>query len=119
MPDISNSTIMVQEELSGAGLKINQLAQGMADELNSLVQQLQPIADGGWTGGASDYFQDLQAEWNYAANGLFGPDGVLGEIAQAMHVNWNNYAEAEWANVQTWQPGQTPTTPTPGTPGNS
>lgn len=110
MATVDNSTIMVQEELSGAGAYINGIAQTLSDELNKLIAQLQPIADGGWTGGASDYYQDLQIEWNYAANGLFGPDGVLGEIAQAMHVNWNNYAEAEWANVQTWQPGQTPPT---------
>ncbi|MFG2525148.1 WXG100 family type VII secretion target [Streptomyces sp. NPDC048527] len=103
MPDISNSTIMVQSELSGAGAHINGVAQGLADELNRLIAQLQPIADGGWTGGASEYYQGLQWEWNYAAEGLFGPDGVLGEIAQAMHVNWNNYAEAEWANVNTWK----------------
>lgn len=25
------------------------------------------------------------------ADGLFGPDGVLGRIAHAMNVNWNNY----------------------------
>ncbi len=103
MSNVDSAQLMVQEELSGAGQYINNSAQTMADQLNSLIAQLQPIADGGWTGGASSWYQGLQDEWNYAANGLFGPDGVLGEIAQAMQVNWNNYAEAEWSNVQTWQ----------------
>jgi uncharacterized protein YukE len=64
--------------------------------------KLQPVADT-WTGSAATYYEGLQQEWNQAADGLFGPDGVLGEIAGAMHVTWNNYSEAEWANVKSWQ----------------
>ncbi|WP_280897132.1 hypothetical protein [Streptomyces sp. SAI-135] len=45
----------------------------------------------------------MQNGWDLAANGLFGEDGVLGRIAHAMNVNWNNYSDAEWANVSTWR----------------
>ncbi|MEV6007917.1 hypothetical protein AB0M29_13995 [Streptomyces sp. NPDC051976] len=38
-----------------------------------------------------------------AANGLFGPDGVLGRIAHAMDLSWGNYSDAEWSNVSTWK----------------
>jgi hypothetical protein len=34
---------------------------------------------------------------------LLGPDGVLGQIAHAMNVNWGNYTEAEWANISGWK----------------
>jgi hypothetical protein len=44
-----------------------------------------------------------QQEWNVAAEGLFGPNGILGEIAQAMNVNWGNYTDAEWSNIKTWR----------------
>jgi hypothetical protein len=44
-------------------------------------------------------------EWNTAATGLFGTaseGGILGEIAAAMNVSWNNYSMAESANASTW-----------------
>jgi WXG100 family type VII secretion target len=103
---IDGTPIMVDEQLSGAGAYINNAAAQIAEELHSLITQLQPLADS-WTGPAASYFDPLMAEWNYAANGLFGTaetDGVLGEIAAAMHVAWGNYSDAEWANAGTWKP---------------
>jgi WXG100 family type VII secretion target len=102
MSDVDSSNIMVHSDLEQAGSTINGMAQTIADELNTLIQQLAPLPDI-WTGPASGYYEGLQNEWNYAADGLFGPNGVLGQIAHAMHVVWNNYAEAEWANVNTWK----------------
>jgi hypothetical protein len=43
-------------------------------------------------------------EWNIAAEGLFGPGGVLGQISSALNLSWNNYSECEWANLRTWRP---------------
>ena len=102
MASIDYSSIVVKEGLAGAGRDVNGQAQAIADELHSLWNQLMPIAET-WTGAAKDYYFGLQQEWNIAADGLFGPDGVLGEIAAVLQINWNNYSEAEWANVQTWQ----------------
>ncbi|MEU2620648.1 WXG100 family type VII secretion target [Streptomyces sp. NPDC007157] len=102
--NVDGANLMVKEELAGSGTHINGVAQTIADELHDLINKLQPVLAGGdWNGAAQQYFEGLEAEWNYAANGLFGPGGVLGEIANAMHVNWNNYSEAEWANSRTWQ----------------
>jgi WXG100 family type VII secretion target len=101
---IDNTTIMVQDELEGAGSYINSQAQTISDELSALVSKLAPLAET-WTGTASADYESYQQEWNAAANGLFGPDGVLGAIAQAMNVTWGNYSDAEFANIQTWPTG--------------
>jgi WXG100 family type VII secretion target len=101
---IDSQRLLVGEELSQAGGYINNAAQQIVDELNKLYAQLQPLFDT-WTGPAASYFDPLMAEWQFAAKGLFGTaaeGGVLGEIAAAMHVSWNNYAEAENANASTW-----------------
>jgi WXG100 family type VII secretion target len=100
--NIDGTSIMVRNELASAGAHINGVAQNIADELNRLMALLAPLQDT-WQGSAKDYFAGLFNEWNIAAAGLLGPDGVLGEIAQAMHINWGNYSEAEWANTSTWQ----------------
>lgn len=97
--------IAVKAELEGAGAYMNAQALDIADELAQLAAYLNTLPEI-WKGSASSYYQGLQAEWNIAANGLFGPDGVLGEIAHAMNVNWANYSEAEWNNTRTWSHGR-------------
>jgi WXG100 family type VII secretion target len=102
MTNIEGSSLKVGDDLSAAGSTINGMAMDIEDDLNSLLVALGPVA-ASWTGAASANYEALQQEWNQAANGLFGPDGVLGEIAATMNINWNNYAEAEQANIKTWQ----------------
>jgi WXG100 family type VII secretion target len=97
-----STPIAVPTDLEGAGAYINGQAAAIADELSTLAQQLAPL-EGTWTGQAAVYYEGLQQEWNRAAQGLFAPDGVLGQIAQAMNVNWGNYSDAEASNVRTWQ----------------
>jgi len=94
--------IMVKQELQTAGAYLNAQAEEIAAELGQLVHYINQLA-WMWQGSASDYYQGLQTEWNLAAEGLFGPDGVLGEISAAMNVGWGNYSEAEWNNTRTWQ----------------
>ncbi|MCM2417774.1 MULTISPECIES: WXG100 family type VII secretion target [Streptomyces] len=93
--------INVQQELETAGPYLNGQAAEISGELHRLAQYLDQLPEI-WQGAASGYYQGLQAEWNVAAEGLFGPEGVLGQIARAMNVNWANYSDAEWANSQTW-----------------
>ncbi len=102
MPDINTAPIMVQDELAGASTYISGQATTISDELSTLVNQLAPLQDF-WTGQAAALYESYQAEWNAAADGLFGPGGVLGSIAGAMGVVWGNYSDCEFANVQTWQ----------------
>jgi WXG100 family type VII secretion target len=98
---IDSTRIMVQDELEGAGAYINNQANTISEELAALVSKLAPLGET-WAGAASVDYQGYQDEWNAAANGLLGPDGVLGAIAQAMNITWGNYTDAEWANAQTW-----------------
>ncbi|RKR89420.1 WXG100 family type VII secretion target [Micromonospora pisi] len=99
---IDSREIAVPLDLEHAGPYINSVAFTISDDLTRLRNQLQPVLDS-WSGEAQTYYAGLQNEWNIAAEGLLGPEGVLGQIAQAMNVTWSNYTECEWANVQTWQ----------------
>lgn len=103
MPDIDGTPIYVGEGLGAAGGVINGRAAEIAGELETLKGKLAPLQDTWNKSQAADYYQGLQQEWNIAAEGLFGPEGVLGQIAHAMNVNWGNYTDAEWANIQTWK----------------
>ncbi|MFY1672101.1 WXG100 family type VII secretion target [Plantactinospora sp. WMMB334] len=102
MPDIYNTRMVVPESLEGAGPYINGTAESIIEQLTILEGKLAPIA-ASWTGEASTYFEDQRLAWNMAADGLFGPEGVLGMIAHALRVNYDNYREAELANTQTWR----------------
>ncbi|GAA5179197.1 hypothetical protein GCM10023322_08460 [Rugosimonospora acidiphila] len=104
MADPADSNLRVPPELENAGAQLSGTARTIDDQLSTLKNQLVPLQDY-WQGPAQSYYQDLQAEWNVAAQGLFGPDGVMGEIASALNLAWNNYTDCEWANVRTWQTG--------------
>jgi WXG100 family type VII secretion target len=99
-----NVPIRVAPELESVGSYLNGQATEISDQLSQLASYLNQLPDG-WQGNASGTYQGLQTEWNIAAEGLFGPDGVLGEISHAMNVSWGNYSDAEWSNTQTWQHG--------------
>jgi uncharacterized protein YukE len=102
MSGVESTRLVVSPELAAAGATINTMAQGIADELHKLAGLLMPLQES-WIGTASGNHEDVQLHWNNAAMGLFGPGGVLGEIAHAMNVNWNNYAEAELTNAANWK----------------
>ncbi|MER7277846.1 WXG100 family type VII secretion target [Dactylosporangium sp. NPDC000244] len=102
MPDIAGTELVVPADLEVAGERLAQQSQAIVDQLEALKTQLAPLAET-WTGVAASYYQPLQLEWNTAADGLFGPTGVLGQIAEAMHVTWANYAECEWSNAKGWR----------------
>jgi WXG100 family type VII secretion target len=104
MADPASSHLRVPAQLELAGQQLNGKAAQIVDQLEALIAKLAPLQDT-WEGPAQSYYQGLQAEWNIAADGLFGQTGVLGKIASAMNVSWNNYAEGEWANVRTWKGG--------------
>lgn len=102
MTDPASSNLRVPAELELAGQHLNNRADEIVGRLESLIAKLLPLQDT-WEGPAQSYYQGLQGEWNIAADGLFGPTGVLGQIAGAMNLSWNNYAESEWANVRSWK----------------
>lgn len=91
--------ITVQAELATAGHIIRGHSDTIWGELSRLRVDIENILEH-WRGGANTYFTGLKAEWDFAANGLF--NDVLGQVAHAMDVNWNNYQETELTNVRTW-----------------
>jgi uncharacterized protein YukE len=103
MADIDGTPLHVGEGLGYAGPWLKNLANTCADDLAWLQSKLAPLQEAWTQSQAAGYYQGLQQEWNIAAEGLFGPDGVLGQIAHAMNLNWDNYSEAEWSNIKTWQ----------------
>jgi uncharacterized protein YukE len=103
MPDVDGSQIYVGEGLGAAGGWLNGRAAEIAGRLEALKSKLAPLQEAWTQSQAASYYQDLQQEWNISAEGLLGPDGVLGQIAHTMNVNWGNYTDAEWSNVQTWK----------------
>jgi uncharacterized protein YukE len=103
MANVDGTPIYVAAELESAGPWLNGMAGSAAGDLERLKSLLAPLQEAWTVSQAADYYQGLQQEWNIAAEGLFGPDGVLGFIANAMNVNWNNYSDAEWSNISTWK----------------
>lgn len=104
MPDIEGSNIHVGRELEGAGPHLNGQAQHIMGELHALKSRLQVLIDT-WNAQSATDYQMRMHEWDMAAVGLFGGEeenGVLGEIAHALRVNWGNYVGAEEANIRTW-----------------
>jgi uncharacterized protein YukE len=101
---IDGTPITVPTTLESAGAFISSQSAIIATELETLKNQLAALPET-WVGVAATDYQALKAEWDVAAQGLFGGNGapgVLGEIAQAMNVTWGNYSDTEWANTQTW-----------------
>jgi uncharacterized protein YukE len=92
-------------ELEMAGGEINRRAEEISQELLDLQKRLAPITNSeAWKGSAQSYYEGLQGEWNLAADGLFGPTGVMSQIASALNLSWNNYSDCEWQNLKTWMP---------------
>ena len=103
MPRNDMTSILVHAQLSEVGPHIHASAEEIIGELQRLIQVLEPLKDTWNISQAADDYHVLQQEWNTAAAGLFGPDGVLGNVAAVMNVNVANYADAEFANVSTWR----------------
>lgn len=103
MPVNDGTSILVHSQLGEVGPRIHASAEEIIGELQRLITLLGPLKDTWTTSEAAADYEILQQEWNTAAQGLFGPDGVLGNVAAVMNVNFVNYSDAEWANVSTWR----------------
>jgi WXG100 family type VII secretion target len=101
MADPGGTRIVVPADLEASGSSIMAIATQIEDQLNTLWNQLAPLAEI-WTGGSSTAYQDLQTKWNTAATNLMTTVGVLGNISHAATVNWNNYVETETTNTASW-----------------
>lgn len=103
MPGIDDIPITVTHDLGQAGPYLVGKADHCVDDLNELRRRLAPLAETWTRSQAAAYYQELQAEWDMAAMGLFGPEGLLSQIARAMNINYGNYENAELSNITTWR----------------
>ncbi|WP_431949801.1 WXG100 family type VII secretion target [Actinacidiphila sp. bgisy167] len=104
MTNIEGAVIRVGRDLEGSGAYLNSRAAEIMGELSRLKQNLQTLIDA-WQAQSATEYQARMYEWDQAATGLFGSEaegGVLGEIAAAMKVNWDNYHGTEEANLKTF-----------------
>jgi uncharacterized protein YukE len=90
---------MQLESLESVQYWLNDRATIIMDKLHNLATELDTIEDQ-WSGRTRDFYFGLRQEWNTAAAGLLAPDGVLGDIAKAMGIVWDNYSQAEWDNAR-------------------
>lgn len=101
MTDPMSARIAVPAELETIAPTILNIANQIGDELAQLARLLAPLHEY-WTGQANVSWAELQNIWNTAANDLMTSAGTLGAISHATRTNWNNYVDAEAANVATW-----------------
>lgn len=101
--EVDGMPIYVGEGLQAAGAYLNSESLAAAEKLHRLQQQLAPLQEDWRQSVAAAYYENMREEWELAAAGLFGPDGVLGVIAEKMNVAWTNYFDAESANISTWR----------------
>jgi WXG100 family type VII secretion target len=104
MVDVASAHVKVPAELQAAGPTLNSAAQTITGELARLQSLLQPLQET-WIAQSATNFEGLMAEWQSAAVHLFGTaeeQGILGEIAQILNVNWGNYVDTEEANIKMW-----------------
>ncbi|MFY1635498.1 hypothetical protein ACN27F_19860 [Solwaraspora sp. WMMB335] len=82
-----------QVDLAEVGQAIDALAGQVARRLTDLRRELGSTG-GLWAGAGVDL--DPKIEWTLAADGILGPDGILGLISGAIHYEWPGYAQAGW-----------------------
>jgi uncharacterized protein YukE len=111
MNDPYTAHLVVTDELATAGSQVNAKAIALSTELNSLQTRLNTLiaqvgADPAWAGVTFDFYTADQIQWNTAAKDLFGEtgtDGVLGQIAHILDVNYQSYIDAETTTSSSWQ----------------
>ena len=100
--DVTTTPIMVSTDMEAQGGILLGKAEDIDQMLAELLTRLRAIEDF-WESPASREFVPFFNNWNSAASEMFGPGGVLGQVANVLNVAWNNYTECEFSNVKTWQ----------------
>lgn len=101
MVDIDGTRIKVSLDQESAGSVVRGCAAQMEDSLTMLRNKLAEL-ESVWTGDAKTEYLALRTQWSTAAQDLFGQDGLLGTIGNALDNCWDNYHGSEEANLKTW-----------------
>lgn len=86
------------EAISNLAGQINSQVSNIDSQLETLKSAIAKL-QAQWTGGASDAFQAVQANWNNAAEDL---KSVLARIATAVSAAHDSYHSTEQANTSVW-----------------
>ncbi|ROO63214.1 hypothetical protein EDC02_5234 [Micromonospora sp. Llam0] len=76
---------------------IDALAGQVARRLIELRRELGP-GSGPWAGAGVDL--DPEVEWTLAADGILGPDGILGLISGAIRYEWPGHVDVGWPDPE-------------------
>lgn len=87
-------------DLTDLGQAIDSLAGEVAARLAALRRELEPTR-GLLSGAGSGAGLGPADEWTLAADGLLGPDGILGLISGAIRHEWPGYAGMGWTDQGT------------------
>lgn len=91
---MSNSFNTSTDAMTSAANQVDQVSQEISSALNTLKNQIEPLA-GSWQGGAASAFNSLMTQWHDDANKL---TAALSDISQALNSSGKNYAATEEAN---------------------
>lgn len=93
--------IVVRVPLSEARPEFERRVNKLIDDLQELAKKVDSLPEM-WQGKSSSDYTLFQQHWNHAWDELVGPHGVLGAIAYALGVSYENYTDAEFANAKMW-----------------
>ena len=101
MADVMGARIQVPPQLADLPAQVTSSCLQIEDML-ALVNARLVALQAFWTGTGSDGHTVTQQQWHAAESGLLTGVGVLGSVARAAQVNWQNYVDGEAAVTQSW-----------------
>jgi uncharacterized protein YukE len=101
MVDVVGARIQVPAQLADLPMQVSNTCHQIEDMLTDLNSKLIALEEF-WKGNASQGHQTVHREWHVAESNLLTGVGVLGAVARATQVNWQNYVDGEGANTQSW-----------------
>lgn len=91
-------------QVQAASTHVTDVSQQIQSQLQNLNNQIEPLFDA-WKGSAAQSYQALHQQWMADAQKI---NQVLGQIAEGLMQNYNQYTNAEQDNagLMTQQAGQ-------------
>jgi uncharacterized protein YukE len=93
--------IQVPAQLADLPMQVTNTCSHIDDLLTQLNSKLIALK-AFWIGTGSDGHTVTQQSWHTAEQNLLTGVGVLGALARATQVNWQNYVDGETSITQSW-----------------
>jgi len=101
MVDVMGAKIQVPAQLADLPLQVSNTCNSIEEMLRQLNTNLVALQSF-WIGTGSTGHTITHQEWHNAETNLLTDVGVLGALAKASQVNWQNYVDGETAVTQSW-----------------